>query len=144
MYYDRDQRIRQRIRSDLSVGIRQNLSVGFDRALRLASSTHLLKLLISSRGRSKLGIPSDFVGWLDPTRSDRICCRILWPEDWTKSEIQLVSVRISHRPSPMYFIDFSGRLILYRMCNELWLKADYIKYHYPLVKPDPKSSWHAF
>jgi len=36
-----------------SVGILRNLSVGFDRPLKLAPGNNLLKLLISNRGRSR-------------------------------------------------------------------------------------------
>jgi len=47
------QRIRQRIRWDTSVGIRRNLSVGFDRALLLISIFHKLVPRANFRGRSK-------------------------------------------------------------------------------------------
>jgi hypothetical protein len=48
----------QRIRSDPSVGIRRNLSVGFDRPLLLISSFNKLVPVANFRGRSKPPIVS--------------------------------------------------------------------------------------
>ncbi len=64
----------QRFRSknpttDPSVKIRWNLSVGFDRSLKLVPGTNLLKLLISSRGQSK---PTDKFHPMPTLGSDRI------------------------------------------------------------------------
>ncbi len=41
----------------------------------------------------------------------------------------------------MELVRISDRL---SMCNELWLKADYVQSHYQGMKPAPISSWHEF
>jgi hypothetical protein len=117
-------RIRQRIHSvgiwyDPSVGTRRNLSVDFGRRVKLAPDTNLLKLLISSRGRSKRntrdlnagpqsGIPSDFVG------SMRFFMKNIFSQENLNS-----STRANHY-SVFKKIITSLKSMLNRLCNSVF------------------------